>query len=345
MSAGSAPGSGLGHSIPTSLAAPAVMRVGARTVVAAEPAEVLCLDGEAALHALDRLDHGWWAGFLSFDLGRSIERITPRPLPDVRTHTSDRRSVVPDLLVARYDARLEIDGSDARMLGSAPARRRLEHLLASAPAVAAHEHLGTATSSLSHDEYTERVRAVLALLEAGDCYQVNLTRRLRWDNTPDPVAMFHAVTEANPAPHGSLLVLPQPGAETIAIVSASPERFLAWRTDATGRVVETRPIKGTGRNPDALRTSAKNRAENVMIVDLARNDLGRVCEFGTIHVPDSSISRAHSALTPSSTSHSEGAPRFAAGSRWRVRRLCSRGRWRACPAARLVKKSGLWAGM
>jgi len=75
-------------------------------------------------------------------------------------------------------------------------------------------------------------------------------------------------------------------------VSASPECFLRWR----GRGVETRPIKGTGTDPGALRASAKDRAENVMIVDLARNDLGRVCEPGSIAVPSLCAVEAHPGL-------------------------------------------------
>jgi para-aminobenzoate synthetase component 1 len=117
------------------------------------------------------------------------------------------------------------------------------------------------------------------LIEGGECYQVNLTRRLSWDRPADPLALFHTVRARNPAPHGALLVLPRD--EPIAVVSASPERFLAWQ----GRSIETRPIKGTARDSARLRASAKDRAENVMIVDLARNDLGRVCEYGSVHVP------------------------------------------------------------
>jgi para-aminobenzoate synthetase component 1 len=76
------------------------------------------------------------------------------------------------------------------------------------------------------------------------------------------------------------------------VVSSSPERFLAWR----GRDVETRPIKGTARDAAWLRASAKDRAENVMIVDLARNDLGRVCEYGSIQVSELCAVEAHPGL-------------------------------------------------
>jgi para-aminobenzoate synthetase component I len=82
------------------------------------------------------------------------------------------------------------------------------------------------------------------------------------------------------------------GLPPIDVVSASPERFLSWR----GPDVETRPIKGTAADPDTLLASAKDRAENVMIVDLARNDLGRVCEHGSVAVPDLCAVESHPGL-------------------------------------------------
>src|SRR4029078_10752666 len=102
----------------------------------------------------------------------------------------------------------------------------------------------------------------------GECYQVNLTRRLTLDERLDPVALFSAVHTRHCAPHEALLTF---GATTSgpAVVFASPELFLRVR----GRDVETRPIKGTARDAAHLRASAKDHAENVMIVDLARNDL------------------------------------------------------------------------
>jgi para-aminobenzoate synthetase component 1 len=124
--------------------------------------------------------------------------------------------------------------------------------------------------------FKDGVRAVLALIEAGECYQVNLTRRLRCEQQADPVALFGALARANPAPHAALIRLGD-----VAVVSASPERFLLRR----GGYVETRPIKGTAATAEVLSASIKDRAENVMIVDLARNDLGRVCEYGSVRVP------------------------------------------------------------
>jgi para-aminobenzoate synthetase component 1 len=136
-------------------------------------------------------------------------------------------------------------------------------------------------SSLGRGDYEARVDAVVELLRAGECYQVNLTRRLTAHRVVDPVALYAQLACAHPAPYAALLRVQDPGAGRVAIVSVSPERFLR----VEGREVETQPIKGTARDARTLGTSAKDRAENVMIVDLARNDLGRVCEPGSIHVP------------------------------------------------------------
>jgi para-aminobenzoate synthetase component 1 len=133
-------------------------------------------------------------------------------------------------------------------------------------------------SSLSEAAFKEGVRAVRDAIAAGDVYQVNLTRRLSAPMPPDAdvAALGAALAEGNPAPYSAVVRLPQAGC---LVASASPERFL--RRD--GEVVESGPIKGTA--PDAGGLTAKDRAENVMIVDLVRNDLGRVCDFGSVTVP------------------------------------------------------------
>ena len=134
------------------------------------------------------------------------------------------------------------------------------------------------TSSLDRHAFAGGVRAIRAGIAAGDVYQVNLTRRL---SAPlpagaDVVALGTALAGGNPAPHAAVVRLPAHG---VHVASASPERFL--RRD--GRAVESRPIKGTAASADAF--LEKDRAENVMIVDLVRNDLGRVCEWGSVEVP------------------------------------------------------------
>ncbi|NYH55188.1 para-aminobenzoate synthetase [Nocardiopsis arvandica] len=139
----------------------------------------------------------------------------------------------------------------------------------------------------SHGDYVDDVKECLAQLTAGESYEICLTNRLRLAHTGGDLDTYRRMRAAGPAPYAALLRL---GA--MSVLSASPERFL--RVDAD-RTAESRPIKGTApRHPDPdldarvaeeLRTGAKTRAENLMIVDLLRNDLGRVCEVGSVEVP------------------------------------------------------------
>jgi para-aminobenzoate synthetase component 1 len=139
------------------------------------------------------------------------------------------------------------------------------------------------TSSLDRGAFETGVEAIRAAIAAGDVYQVNLTRRLSAPlaavpsgATRDIAALGAALALGNPAPYSAVVRLPAHG---VHVASASPERYLRRQ----GRRVWSSPIKGTA--PAAAELTAKDRAENVMIVDLVRNDLGRVCEFGSIRVP------------------------------------------------------------
>jgi para-aminobenzoate synthetase component 1 len=142
------------------------------------------------------------------------------------------------------------------------------------------------TSTFDHDSYLAAVHRAVEYVHAGDCFQVNLSQRLLSRLTEDPLDLYGRLRERNPAPFAGYFDLGD-----FAVASASPERFLK----VTDGEVETRPIKGTrprGRTPAAereriaeLAASPKDRAENVMIVDLLRNDLGRVCAYGTVRVP------------------------------------------------------------
>jgi para-aminobenzoate synthetase component I len=144
---------------------------------------------------------------------------------------------------------------------------------------------GPIRSCLDREAYLPRARRVLDFIEAGDCYQANLTREFRAPCSGDPWTFYRHLHDTNPAPMGAYLEYPFG-----AVLSSSPERFLVVR----GREALTRPIKGTRRRradprEDAraaaqLAASTKDRAENVMIVDLMRNDLGKVCETGSVQV-------------------------------------------------------------
>ena len=142
---------------------------------------------------------------------------------------------------------------------------------------------GEWTPTCSQDEFEESVRTIRELIAAGDTYQVNYTMRLHADFTGDPEGLFAALCRAQRADHLAFVDLGD-----AAVCSVSPELFLR----RTGELVETRPMKGTRpRHPDPvidrdlieeLVASEKDRAENTMIVDMARNDLGRVARVGTV---------------------------------------------------------------
>jgi len=225
---------------------------------------VIAASGDGALTALDEINRaGFWVGFLAYELGRVIERTSPR----ARETTS-----VPDIAFVRFG---DVSSSDRPpRFGDRPRVR-----------------LGPGRSSLTQLEHAAGVESVQELLAAGECYQVNLTRRITFDVAPDPLALFAAIIANGPAPHAGICAFGDALAD-VAIVSASPELFL--RLD--GRAVETRPIKGTNADASRLRASAKDHAENLMIVDLARNDLGRVCEFGTVRVASLFDIEAHPGL-------------------------------------------------
>ena len=145
------------------------------------------------------------------------------------------------------------------------------------------------SSDFTKDEYCTAVRLVKEYIAAGDIYQVNLSQRFAVPFDSDPWDTYLRLKERNPAPYAAYLNL-----DDFQIISSSPECFLTL--NPTNQLVETRPIKGTRprsadpaedqRLASELLTSQKDLAENVMIVDLERNDLGRVCEFGSVSVPN-----------------------------------------------------------
>ena len=143
-------------------------------------------------------------------------------------------------------------------------------------------------SSFTRGEYLEAVARVREYILAGDIFQTNLSQRFEAPLTEMPWDLYRRMRTRNAAPFAAFFETPE-----VTVISASPERFL--RVDESG-YVETRPIKGTmprGFGPEhdgllgqALSESEKDRAENLMIVDLMRNDLSRVCSPGTVRVPE-----------------------------------------------------------
>jgi para-aminobenzoate synthetase component 1 len=144
-------------------------------------------------------------------------------------------------------------------------------------------------STFTSRGYLDAVARVREYIIAGDIFQANLSQRFQSERTESPFQLYQRLRRHNPAPFAAYLDFGE-----LQVLSASPERFL--RLDAERRQIETRPIKGTrprGLGPmhdaalgRALAESEKDRAENVMIVDLLRNDLSRVCRPGTVRVPE-----------------------------------------------------------
>ncbi|MBS2014529.1 MAG: aminodeoxychorismate synthase component I [Deltaproteobacteria bacterium] len=144
-----------------------------------------------------------------------------------------------------------------------------------------------AKETVAPADYLAKIAEAKEHIACGDAFEICLTHRLDAPFAGDPFALFETLRKASPAPYAAFLDLPE-----AAIVSSSPERFVSL--DAEG-IAESRPIKGTrprGHTPDDderlakdLATSIKDRAENAMIVDLVRNDLGRVCRMGSVEVP------------------------------------------------------------
>jgi para-aminobenzoate synthetase component 1 len=282
---------------------------GRYSVIAVDPVEVVRASWE---HAFGRLQAFWdsrpgyirpagWPigpglyGSLGYELRRALERVPSRHPPvafpdDLLVGLFD--TVVVFDLVDRRAAILAVDLSSDRP----PAGDRVAELvgrLAKAGAMPALNWTAQAHWTADHSEaaYAAQVTRALDYIRAGDIYQANFTQR--WQALRpaglSPLDLYRRLRQLSPAPYAGLIE----AANGDAIVAASPERFLALSPD--GRI-DTRPIKGTrprGATPSedaarsaALRSSTKDHAENLMIVDLLRNDIGRVAQTGSVAVPE-----------------------------------------------------------
>lgn len=255
---------------------------------------------------------GGWIGYIAYEAGRHVE-----PTAGWR---DGLRSALPEWKWGLYDAALVHDRLRDQWFAVAvdlpsalcdgerdSADRRLTELVNVAESAG-----GSAIRTLnppraagrwsySRDNYFAKVRQVLDYIRAGDIFQVNLSRAFEMELRADPIDVYQSLCEKNPAIYAAYLQVPETanGGYPSAVVSSSPELFLSLR----GRRVMTRPIKGTrprGSTPEAdaaavaeLAASEKDRAELNMIIDLERNDLGRVCEFGSVRVLEDGCVERH----------------------------------------------------
>jgi para-aminobenzoate synthetase component 1 len=227
-------------------------------------------------------------GWFAYDLARRIER-----LPALATDDEQ----VPDMAIGIYDWALVVDHVAQRTLligaGREPrTRERWGDLISlfrdpqPIPVRSSFRVLDQPRSNMTRTEYGRAFTRIKSFILEGDCYQVNLAQRFSAPTRDGAWSGYRELRRLNPAPFSAFLSTP-----FAKILSSSPERFLEVRD---GRV-QTKPIKGTrarGTTPEAdsalaqeLANSAKDRAENLMIVDLLRNDLGKVCTPGSICVP------------------------------------------------------------
>jgi para-aminobenzoate synthetase len=234
---------------------------------------------------------GGWVGWLGYEMGREFGGATSGkgPMPDAVLLPVDRFVAVDHETGAMYAVCLcdTPDDPDARQwIAETECRLGFVTALADAPALPSRRHV---RFKLDRDRatYLRDIAQCLEWIRAGETYQVCLTNEMTADLDIDPFDLYRVLRRVNPAPHAAFMTWPGG-----AVLSASPERFL--QVDRSGGV-EAKPIKGTiRRDPDlvrdgmlarALAANDKDRAENVMIVDLLRNDLSRVCRPGSVVVP------------------------------------------------------------
>jgi para-aminobenzoate synthetase len=264
---------------------------------------------ERSQHAVSILDHlgpqlgadivnpppcpftGGWVGWVGYEMGREFGGATrgKSPMPDAVLLPVDRFVAVDHDAGAMYAVCLSEDPDDPsarQWIAETELRLRYVTALADAPVLPSRRHV---RFRLDRDRatYLRDIGQCLEWIRAGETYQVCLTNEMTADLDIDPFDLYRILRRVNPAPHAAFMTWPGG-----AVMSASPERFL--QIDRSGQV-EATPIKGTiRRDPDpardrmlarALAGNDKDRAENVMIVDLLRNDLSRVCEPGSVVVP------------------------------------------------------------
>ncbi|MGR8978513.1 MAG: aminodeoxychorismate synthase component I [Gammaproteobacteria bacterium] len=229
--------------------------------------------------------NGGAIGYFSYDLARRLERLSV---------IAEDAEKIAEMAVGIYNWAVIVDHQQRKsyLIGrecGAPQWRSLIEQFSSLPEKrddAPFEVVGEISANMDKFSYTRAFERIKYYLKEGDCYQVNLSQRFAAACRGDSWTAYRRLRELNAAPFSGFLNLPE-----VQILSSSPERFLKL----TDGYVETKPIKGTRpRRPDKiedlmqikiLENSQKDRAENVMIVDLLRNDIGKSCKLGSVKVP------------------------------------------------------------
>ncbi|MEP7147788.1 MAG: aminodeoxychorismate synthase component I [Acidobacteriota bacterium] len=236
----------------------------------------------------DKLSQNMAAIFtLSYDFGAKLQPVSVGTKEASRTEADAFIALFNFLIIHDYDSgSTRVVGNDRESCDA------VELIGTQSPDVESFEmaagQTAPVTSNFTRPEYIAAVERIREHIRNGDTYQTNLTQQLRCQLSPDttPEALYWRLRRDHPAPFSAFLKRPHS-----TVVSASPERFFRV---ARNRDIEASPIKGTSRRGKSveedmrlrseLLSSAKDRAENTMIVDLVRNDIGRVCEFGSVVV-------------------------------------------------------------
>jgi anthranilate synthase component 1 len=279
-----------------------------RTAQAAEFAELepgqdptVFLQEQLAPYAVQPLPqaprfNGGLAGYLSFEAVRYFEPTLQAGM--AAPALPDGIFLLADVVVAFVNARRTLSLLATVLDGdAAAAERRLDEIQAAiaAPLPAAGSparRTGEMYSNLTRTQFEEMVRTAKEHIAAGDIFQVVLSQRFSRQTDADPFEVYRAVRRVNPSPYMFFFDFGAVDGEPLALVGASPEMFVRLE----GRTAALRPIAGTrprGATPagdaalaEELLADPKERAEHVMLVDLGRNDLGRVCEYGSLHLTD-----------------------------------------------------------
>ncbi|UJF17588.1 aminodeoxychorismate synthase component I [Vibrio sp. SS-MA-C1-2] len=222
-------------------------------------------------------------GYFAYDLGRTIEPLTS---------TSQHDIPAPDMAIGLYDWAIIIDHQQEKITVVEPEQTQRitwleqQKIIHNRHIPALFSLTSSWQSNMSEQEYGKKFDAIQNYLKSGDCYQINLAQRFQAHYQGDEWLAYQQLSAQNGAPFSSFIRL-----DEFTLLSLSPERFI----QLANQQIETKPIKGTRprfadpqqdlESANQLQHAEKDQAENLMIVDLLRNDIGRVAKPGTVAVP------------------------------------------------------------